>query len=46
MTWKEMLRKKVMLLTLLLTVVFLIAFWFVADTVGTNDPGAGTLGEW
>ncbi|MEK3714955.1 ABC transporter permease subunit [Paenibacillus sp. FSL P2-0089] len=45
MTWKEMLRKKVMLLTLLLTLVFLIAFWFVADTVGTNDQGAGTLGN-
>ncbi|WP_405112536.1 ABC transporter permease subunit [Paenibacillus sp. FSL K6-1217] len=43
MTWKEMLRKKVMMLTLLLTLVFLIAFWFVADTVGTNDQGAGTL---
>lgn len=43
MTWKEMLRKKVMLLTLLLTFVFLIAFWFVADTVGKNDPGAGSV---
>lgn len=45
MTWKEMLRKKVMLLTLLLTLVFLIAFWFVADTVGMNDPNTGTLGN-
>lgn len=43
MTWKEMLRKKVMLLTLLLTIVFLIAFWFVADTIAMNDPGPGTL---
>ncbi|CAM4417885.1 ABC transporter permease subunit [Paenibacillus typhae] len=37
MTWKELLRKKVMLLTLLLTVVFLLAFWFVAQTIGKND---------
>lgn len=43
MTWKEMLRKKVMLLTLLLTVVFLIAFWFVADTIAMNNPGPGML---
>lgn len=37
MTWKELLRKKVMMLTLLLTVVFLIAFWFVASTIGKNS---------
>jgi len=36
MTWKEMLRKKVMLLTLLMTVIFLIAFWFVASTLGNR----------
>ncbi|TBL80664.1 ABC transporter permease subunit [Paenibacillus thalictri] len=34
MTWRELLRKRVMLLTLLLTVVFLLAFWFVAQTLG------------
>lgn len=43
MTWKEMLRKKVMLLTLLLTIVFLVAFWFVADTIAMNNPDPGTL---
>ncbi|CAG7617021.1 ABC transporter permease [Paenibacillus allorhizosphaerae] len=42
MTWKEMLRKKVMLLTLLMTVVFLIAFWFVASTLGNRFLGIST----
>lgn len=37
MTWKELLRKKVLLLTLLLTAVFLLAFWFVAGTIGGNE---------
>ncbi|AIQ52604.1 ABC transporter permease [Paenibacillus sp. FSL R7-0331] len=37
MTWKELLRKKVMLLTLLMTAVFLLAFWFVAQTIGSNN---------
>lgn len=36
MTWKELLRKRVMVLTLLMTVVFLIGFWFVASTIGQN----------
>lgn len=36
MTWKELLRKRVLVLTLLMTVVFLIGFWFVADTIGQN----------
>lgn len=36
MTWKELLRKKVMILTLLMTIIFLIAFWFVAGTIGRN----------
>jgi ABC-type transport system involved in multi-copper enzyme maturation permease subunit len=33
MTWKEMLRKRMLLLTLLLTCAFLIAFWFVAGAL-------------
>ncbi|MCE3200811.1 ABC transporter permease subunit [Paenibacillus sonchi] len=36
MTWKELLRKKVMLMTLIMTAVFLLAFWFVADTLGSS----------
>ncbi|MCS7463780.1 ABC transporter permease subunit [Paenibacillus doosanensis] len=36
MTWKELLRKRVMLLTLLMTLVFLVAFWFVAQTIGAR----------
>ncbi|ASS68094.1 MULTISPECIES: ABC transporter permease subunit [unclassified Paenibacillus] len=34
MTWKELLRKRVLLLTLLMTVLFLIAFWFIASAIG------------
>lgn len=34
MTWKELLRKRVLLLTFFMTLVFLLAFWFVADTLG------------
>jgi ABC-type transport system involved in multi-copper enzyme maturation permease subunit len=41
MTWKELLRKKVMLLTLLMTVVFLIAFWFVTRTLGLSFMNMG-----
>ncbi|WNS45493.1 ABC transporter permease subunit [Paenibacillus sp. MMS20-IR301] len=43
MTWKEMLRKKVMALTLLLTLLFLLGFWFVADTVGQNGFAGGSV---
>jgi ABC-type transport system involved in multi-copper enzyme maturation permease subunit len=34
MTWKELLRKRVLLLTFLMTVVFLIGFWFIAGAIG------------
>ncbi|MHA6531950.1 ABC transporter permease subunit [Paenibacillus sp. BAC0078] len=36
MTWRELLRKKVMLMTLLMTAAFLLAFWFVASTLGAS----------
>ncbi|WP_019911206.1 ABC transporter permease subunit [Paenibacillus sp. HW567] len=36
MTWRELLRKKVMLMTLLMTAAFLLAFWFVASTLGQS----------
>ncbi|MFB9331093.1 ABC transporter permease [Paenibacillus aurantiacus] len=39
MTWKELLRKRVLVLTLLMTAVFLVAFWFVADTLGYRNMG-------
>ncbi|TYP69567.1 ABC transporter permease [Paenibacillus methanolicus] len=39
MTWKELLRKRVLVLTLLMTAVFLLAFWFVADTLGYRNMG-------
>ncbi|QJC50594.1 ABC transporter permease [Paenibacillus albicereus] len=34
MTWKELFRKRVVLLTGLMTAVFLIAYWFIASTIG------------
>ncbi|RRJ66151.1 ABC transporter permease [Paenibacillus oralis] len=34
MTWKELLRKRVLLLTFLMTAVFLIGFWFIAGAIG------------
>ncbi|MDQ0495873.1 ABC transporter permease subunit [Paenibacillus brasilensis] len=37
MTWKELLRKRVLLLTLLLTVVFLLGFWFIAGAIGGDS---------
>ncbi|MBY9077682.1 ABC transporter permease subunit [Paenibacillus sp. HN-1] len=40
MTWKELLRKRVLTLTLILTAVFLITFWFIASSIG-RDFGAG-----
>lgn len=42
MTWKELLRKKVMLMTLIMTAVFLLAFWFVANTVGSSGTERGS----
>jgi ABC-type transport system involved in multi-copper enzyme maturation permease subunit len=47
MTWKEMLRKRVMTLSLVMTVIFLIALWFVARAIGSNlnngmDPASLT----
>lgn len=37
MTWKELLRKRVLLLTLLLTVVFLLGFWFIAGAIAGDS---------
>ncbi|WP_046213205.1 ABC transporter permease [Paenibacillus wulumuqiensis] len=37
MTWKELLRKKVLLMTVLMTVLFLIVFWFIARTIGASE---------
>lgn len=48
MTWKELLRKRVLLLTLVMTIAFLVAFWFIASSIGAGtdqDPvfGGGML---
>ena len=41
MTWKELLRKKVMLLTLIMTLIFLIGFWFIAGAIAGDGPLQG-----
>lgn len=33
LTWKELIRKRVTLMTILMTVVFLVAYWFIADAI-------------
>ena len=37
MTWKEMIRKRVMVLAMILTILFLIAYWFIADAVAGSE---------
>ncbi|MBB3111885.1 ABC-type transport system involved in multi-copper enzyme maturation permease subunit [Paenibacillus phyllosphaerae] len=46
MTWKELLRKRVMLLTLMMTALFLLAFWFVADTLSLDIPEDPMSGDY
>ncbi|MCM3785120.1 ABC transporter permease subunit [Neobacillus mesonae] len=41
MTWKEMLRKRVMILAGILTVLFLIAYWFIGGAVAGSDRFRG-----
>ncbi|MFD1885759.1 ABC transporter permease subunit [Paenibacillus wenxiniae] len=42
MTWKELLRKKVMLMTLVMTILFLVLFWFIASTLTKDIPLSST----
>lgn len=42
-TWQEMLRRKMLLITLILTALFLAVFWFIADTVGADSAAGGDL---
>ncbi|MDO3411779.1 ABC transporter permease [Saccharibacillus sp. CPCC 101409] len=37
-TWKELLRRKMLLLTAVLTLLFLAVFWYIAGTVALNVP--------
>lgn len=37
MTWKEMIRKRVMVLAMILTILFLVAYWFIADAVAGSE---------
>ncbi|GGA32485.1 ABC transporter permease [Paenibacillus physcomitrellae] len=41
MTWKELLRKRVLLLTLIMTAAFLVAFWFIASSIGGELKQSG-----
>ena len=41
MTWKEMIRKRVMILAMILTILFLTAYWFIADAVAGSDRIGG-----
>ena len=41
MTWKEMIRKRVMILAMILTILFLTAYWFIADAVAGSDRFGG-----
>ncbi|RCW44178.1 ABC transporter permease subunit [Paenibacillus prosopidis] len=39
LTWKELIRKRVTLMTIIMTVLFWIAFWFVSGAIaGTQEP--------
>ncbi|QDH23033.1 ABC transporter permease subunit [Saccharibacillus brassicae] len=42
-TWQEMLRRKMLLITLVLTALFLGVFWFIADTVALDSRSGGDL---
>lgn len=33
LTWKELIRKRVTLMTIIMTVIFWVAYWFVADAI-------------
>jgi ABC-type transport system involved in multi-copper enzyme maturation permease subunit len=37
LTWKELIRKKVTLMTLIMTVLFWIAYWFIADAIAGGE---------
>lgn len=40
LTWKELIRKRVTLMTIIMTVLFWIAFWFVSGAIaGAQEPG-------
>jgi ABC-type transport system involved in multi-copper enzyme maturation permease subunit len=39
LTWKELIRKRVTLMTIIMTVLFWVAFWFVADAIAGERQG-------
>lgn len=45
MTWKEMIRKRVMVLAMILTLLFLAAYWFIVDAIAGSNEFAGFSGN-
>lgn len=45
MTWKELLRKRVLMLTLLMTAIFLVVFWFIASAIG-GETNSSARSSW
>lgn len=39
MTWKELMRKKVLMMTLIMTVLFIVVFSFIAQILGKSSDG-------
>lgn len=37
LTWKELIRKRVTLMTIIMTILFWIAYWFVADAIASGE---------
>ncbi|OWR28874.1 ABC transporter permease [Saccharibacillus sp. O23] len=42
-TWQEMLRRKMLLITLVLTLLFMGVFWFIADTIALKGQSSSDL---
>ncbi|GAK42417.1 ABC transporter permease subunit [Paenibacillus urinalis] len=43
MTWKEMLRKRVMILAGILSILFLIAYWFIGAAIADSNRSSGFM---
>ncbi|MGG1635047.1 ABC transporter permease [Paenibacillus sp. FSL K6-3182] len=42
LTWKELVRKRVTLMTIIMTVLFWIAYWFIADAIAGGEVNVAT----
>lgn len=43
LTWKELIRKRVTLMTIIMTVLFWVAFWFVADAIAGSSQSVQSV---